>query len=114
MVGGQRENGRERIPSRLHTVSAEPDAGLQLMNPEIMTPAKIKSQMLNRLSHTGVSRERRSYNCHGFYFFAWRFWFVWLQASLYGEPRIAPTREDKSVYKTERIYFQKDNSECRQ
>ena len=28
---------RERIPSRLHTVSTEPDTGLELMNPEIMT-----------------------------------------------------------------------------
>ena len=38
---GQREGGRE-ILSRLRTVSTEPDAGL-----EIMTRAKIKSQMLN-------------------------------------------------------------------
>ena len=28
---------RERIPSRLHAVSAEPDAGLYLMNPEVIT-----------------------------------------------------------------------------
>ena len=32
---GQREG--ERIPSRLYTVSAEPDAGLELTNGEIMT-----------------------------------------------------------------------------
>ena len=32
---GQR--GRERIPSRLHTVSEEPDVGLEVMNREIMT-----------------------------------------------------------------------------
>ena len=34
---GQRERGRERIPSRLHTASAEPDAGFDLLNHEIMT-----------------------------------------------------------------------------
>ena len=32
----ERERGRERIPSRLHTVSIEPDAGLELRNHEIM------------------------------------------------------------------------------
>ena len=32
---GQREG--ERIPSRLYTISVEPDAGLDLMNHEIMT-----------------------------------------------------------------------------
>ena len=34
-----RERGREteRSPSRLHPVSAEPDAGLELTNREIMT-----------------------------------------------------------------------------
>ena len=32
---GQREG--DRILSRLHAVSAEPDAGLELMNHEIMT-----------------------------------------------------------------------------
>ena len=45
-VGGQRERereekrereGRERIPSRLFTVSSEPDAGLKFMNCENMT-----------------------------------------------------------------------------
>ena len=34
---GQRERGKERMPSRLHTVSAEPDVGLELANHEIMT-----------------------------------------------------------------------------
>ena len=34
---GQREKERERIPSRLRTASAEPDAGLELMNREIAT-----------------------------------------------------------------------------
>ena len=33
----QRERNREGIPSRLHTVSIEPDVGLKLTNPEIMT-----------------------------------------------------------------------------
>ena len=36
MEGGA-ERDRERIPSRLHTVSTEPDVGFELMNPEIMT-----------------------------------------------------------------------------
>ena len=34
---GERERERERNPSRLHTVSTEPDAELQLTNPKIMT-----------------------------------------------------------------------------
>ena len=34
---GQRKREGDRIPSRLHTVSAEPDAGLEHMNCEIMT-----------------------------------------------------------------------------
>ena len=33
----ERERGRERILTRLHTVSTGPDAGLKLMNCEIMT-----------------------------------------------------------------------------
>ena len=33
----ERERERERTPNRLHTVSAEPDRGLELMNCEIMT-----------------------------------------------------------------------------
>ena len=37
----ERERGRARIPSRLLTVCAEPDAGLELLNPELMTGAKI-------------------------------------------------------------------------
>ena len=41
-------------PGGLHTDSREPDAGLKLMNHEIMTWAKIKSQMLNQLSHPGA------------------------------------------------------------
>ena len=35
--GREREKERERIPSRLHIVSKETDAGLELMNHEIMT-----------------------------------------------------------------------------
>ena len=44
---GQREKERKRIPS----YSTEPNVGLKLTNREIMTLAKIKSQMLNQLSH---------------------------------------------------------------
>ena len=33
----ERERGRERIPSSLHTVSAEPGVGLELTKGEIMT-----------------------------------------------------------------------------
>ena len=36
-VGEQRERERKRISSRLHVVSAEPNAGLELTNREIMT-----------------------------------------------------------------------------
>ena len=35
--GRGREKERERILSRLHTVSTEPDMGLELMNHEIVT-----------------------------------------------------------------------------
>ena len=35
--GRGRERRRGRIPSRLHTVSAEPDVGLELTSQEIMT-----------------------------------------------------------------------------
>ena len=35
--GRSRERGRERIPSRLLTVSAEPDVGFKPTNHEIMT-----------------------------------------------------------------------------
>ena len=35
--GRGRERGRERIPSRLHAARAEPNAGLDLMNYEIIT-----------------------------------------------------------------------------
>ena len=51
-VGAEREGGR--IPSRLHTVSGEPNVGTELTNREIMTRAKIKSRTLNCLSHPGA------------------------------------------------------------
>ena len=35
--GGQRDIEGERIPSSLHTVSTEPNMGLEPMNPEINT-----------------------------------------------------------------------------
>ena len=35
-MGRGREKEREKIPSRLLAVSAKPDAGLKLTNPEIM------------------------------------------------------------------------------
>ena len=34
---GQKERERKRVPSRFHTVSTEPSAGLELMNHDIMT-----------------------------------------------------------------------------
>ena len=36
-IGRGRKRGGERIPSRLHIVSMEPNMGLDPMNPEIMT-----------------------------------------------------------------------------
>ena len=52
--GKGRERGRGRIPSSFHTVSKEPEAGLELTDPKIMTGAEIKSQTLNRSSHPGA------------------------------------------------------------
>ena len=49
--GRGRKRGRDRIPSRLCTISSEPHAGLYPTNCEIMTWAKIKSWTLNWLSH---------------------------------------------------------------
>lgn len=51
---GDGQWGAERIPGRLHAVSADPDAGLKIMNLEIMTQGEIKSWMLERLSHLGA------------------------------------------------------------
>ena len=52
--GRGKERGRERIPSRLQTVSPEPNVGLEPMNCEIMTCGKTKSRTPNRLSHPGA------------------------------------------------------------
>ena len=46
---GQRERRTQRIPSRLCTVSADPNRGPKAQNHEIMT------QTLNQLSHPGTS-----------------------------------------------------------
>ena len=51
---GQKEVKRERIPSRLHIVSTEPNVELELTNGENMTRAEIKSQSLNQLSLPGA------------------------------------------------------------
>ena len=45
--GRGRVRGRERIPSRLPAVSADPDSGLDLVNCEITTGAEIKRRSLN-------------------------------------------------------------------
>ena len=50
----QRERERERIPSRLCTVSLEPDVGLEPTNREIMPGAETRSRILNGLSHPGA------------------------------------------------------------
>ena len=49
-TGAEREGERERISSRLLTVSTEPDTGLKPTKRE----TEIKSQTLNRLSHPGA------------------------------------------------------------
>ena len=49
----QRERGRERISSRLHGISTEPNVR-GMTNHDIMTWAETKSRMLNWLSHSGV------------------------------------------------------------
>ena len=53
-VEAERGERGERISSRLHTVSAEPNVGLEFIICEITTQAKTKSQALNQLSHTGA------------------------------------------------------------
>ena len=42
--GREREREGDRIPSRLHTVSAEPNVGLEPTNREIITWAEIGSR----------------------------------------------------------------------
>ena len=49
--GRGRERRRERISGRLHTVSTEPNSGLDLTNEEIMTGAKTKNQAINLLNY---------------------------------------------------------------
>lgn len=57
LSGGRGEkDGREGISNGLHTVSVEPDVGLELRNPEITTCAKIQSLLLNRRSHSGACK----------------------------------------------------------
>ena len=51
--GGSEKCG-ERIPSRFHTFSTEPDMGLDLKNCKIMTWMEIKSRKFNQLSHSAV------------------------------------------------------------
>ena len=46
---------RDRIPSRLHAISAEPAVRLELTNCEIVTWAAIEGQMLNWLHHLRAS-----------------------------------------------------------
>ena len=56
--GAESESGagakRERIPSRLNTVSTEPDAGLRPTKCESTTRAKTKSWTPNRRNHPGA------------------------------------------------------------
>ena len=52
-------SGRERIPSRLHSVSAEPDVGLEPINYEIMSWAQVGH--LTNLA-TQAPPEREIYN----------------------------------------------------
>ena len=49
-VGRSRGKGRENISSRLYTEHGA-QCGFQSHNPEIMTWAKTKSQLLNQISH---------------------------------------------------------------
>ena len=55
-AGRGKERRRETIPSSLREISIEPDAGLNLANCEIMTPAEIKSWTFNQLSHPGAPK----------------------------------------------------------
>ena len=47
---------RERIPSMLGTVNAEPNLRLKVTNHEITTKTEIKSGTLNRLRYPGALR----------------------------------------------------------
>ena len=50
-MGEQRERGMERIPSRIHAASTEPNVGLNLTSCEIMTQDEVKRRILTCLSH---------------------------------------------------------------
>ena len=52
--GRAEKEGGERIPRRLHTTRVEPNVGLEFINCEIVTGAKIESRTLNRVSHPGT------------------------------------------------------------
>ena len=54
---GEGQRGRERISSKFHTLcKCGAQHGARYHNHEIVTWAKIKSQMLNQLSHHGATR----------------------------------------------------------
>lgn len=67
--GRVREIGRERNPSRFHSVSTLPDEGLSFMNKVTMNQAQIKSQMLIRLNYPGAVEDKLFYliNLLGFH-----------------------------------------------
>ena len=46
--------GRQRIPSRCHTVMEGVHCGLKPTRREIVTRAEIENRLLNRLSHPGT------------------------------------------------------------
>ena len=65
-----RDRGRERIPNRLHA-QCRAGRGAPSHNLEIMTWAKIKSQMLNWLSHPGAPWIWHSEHKMRVHFFSW-------------------------------------------
>ena len=50
------KEGEERILSRLHTVSTEPNTRSELGNREIITQAEIRGRALNQRSHPGAPK----------------------------------------------------------
>ena len=56
--GGAGREWGESLPSRLHIVNADHDAGLEPLNCEILIWVEIKSQTLNQLSHPGAPEIR--------------------------------------------------------
>ena len=73
---GRAEREGERSPSRLHAGSAEPDAGLQLTNSEIMTWGEIKSQMLESDWATQVPHEWSAFLMYTLYYFIIQYWII--------------------------------------